>query len=87
MLKQHFVLIGQMEEKEQKNLLKMLLNYVKKEKINLNFYMKSKTPLFKKIETIAKEIYNASEVVADTKVREQLKNFQENGYGEFPICA
>ena len=44
-------------------------------------------PLFKKIETIAKEIYHASEVVADTKVREQLKNFQENGYGELPICV
>ena len=48
--------------------------------------MKNKTPLFKKIETIAKEIYNASEVVADTKIRDQLKNFQDNGYGELPIC-
>ena len=25
--------------------------------------------------------------MADTKVREQLKNFQENGYGELPICV
>ena len=46
----------------------------------------SKTPLFKKIEAIAKEIYHASEVVADTKIREQLRNFEENGYKEFPIC-
>jgi len=51
------------------------------------FLYENKTPLFKKIETIAKEIYHASEVVADTKVREQLKNFQENGYGELPICV
>ena len=42
--------------------------------------------MFKKIETIAKEIYHASEVVADTKIREQLKNFQDNGYWELPIC-
>ena len=51
------------------------------------FLYENKTPLFKKIETIAKEIYHASEVVADTKVRDQLKNFQENGYGELPICV
>ena len=25
--------------------------------------------------------------MADTKVREQLKNFQENGYGKLPICV
>jgi len=51
------------------------------------FLYENSAPLFKKIETIAKEIYHASEVVADTKVREQLKNFQENGYGELPICV
>ena len=42
--------------------------------------------LFKKIETIAKELYRASEVVADTKIREQLKNFEETGYQSLPIC-
>ena len=51
------------------------------------FLYENSAPLFKKIELIAKEIYHASEVVADTKIREQLKNFQENGYGELPICV
>ncbi len=51
------------------------------------FLYESSAPLFKKIETIAKEIYHASEVVADTKIRDQLKNFQDNGYGELPICV
>ena len=50
------------------------------------FLYESKTPLFKKIETIAKEIYRADEVIADTKIREQLKSFEEAGYGDFPIC-
>ena len=36
--------------------------------------------LFKKVEKIALEIYGASEVVADTKVRQQLKDFEEKGY-------
>jgi len=58
-----------------------------KNETNFKFLYKSKTPLFKKIETIAKEIYHASEVVADTKIREQLRNFEKNGYSEFPICV
>ena len=43
-------------------------------------------PLFKKIEKIALEIYHASEVVADTKVRQQLKDFEAKGYGNLPVC-
>ena len=42
--------------------------------------------LFKKIEKIAQEIYHAKEVVADTKVRQQLKDFEEKGYGKLPVC-
>jgi len=42
--------------------------------------------LFKKIEKIAQEIYHASEVIADTKVRKQLKDFEENGFGKLPVC-
>jgi formate--tetrahydrofolate ligase len=50
------------------------------------FLYESKTPLFKKIEKIAKEIYRADEVIADTKIRDQLKSFEDAGYGDFPIC-
>ena len=42
--------------------------------------------MFKKIEKIAQEIYHASEVVADTKIREQLKDIESKGYGNLPIC-
>ena len=41
--------------------------------------------LWQKIEIIAKEIYGASEVVADTKIREQIKKIQE-GFGKLPVC-
>ena len=43
-------------------------------------------PLFKKIEKIAQEIYHASEVIADTKIRKQLRDFEENGFGKLPVC-
>ncbi|MAJ65839.1 MAG: formate--tetrahydrofolate ligase [Candidatus Pelagibacter sp.] len=51
------------------------------------FLYQDKESLWKKIEKIAKEIYGASEVVADTKVRDQLKQMEENGFGEFPVCV
>ena len=42
--------------------------------------------LFTKIETIAKEIYRADEVIADSKIRKQLKEWEEQGYGHLPVC-
>jgi formate--tetrahydrofolate ligase len=43
-------------------------------------------PLFQKIETIAKRIYRADEVLAEQKIRNQLKKWEAEGYGNLPIC-
>ncbi len=43
-------------------------------------------PLFEKIETIAQRIYRADEVLADQKIRDQLRQWEEAGYGNLPIC-
>ena len=43
-------------------------------------------PLMDKIERIAKSIYRADAVLADNKIREQLKQWEEQGYGHLPIC-
>ena len=43
-------------------------------------------PLFNKIETIAKRIYRAEEVLADKKIRDQLRSWEEQGYGNLPVC-
>ncbi|MGB1147821.1 MAG: formate--tetrahydrofolate ligase [Alphaproteobacteria bacterium] len=42
--------------------------------------------LFQKIETVAKRIYRADEVLADKKIRDQLKAWEEAGYGDLPVC-
>ena len=42
--------------------------------------------LLGKIETIAKRIYHADEVLADAKIRAQLKEWEEAGYGHLPVC-
>jgi formate--tetrahydrofolate ligase len=44
------------------------------------------TSLFGKIETIAKRIYRADEVLADQKIRDQLRQWEEQGYGHLPVC-
>jgi len=43
-------------------------------------------PLFQKIETVARSIYHASEVSADKKIRDQLKEWEAQGYGTLPVC-
>ena len=42
--------------------------------------------MWQKAEAIAKKIYGASEVTADTKLRTQLRRLQEQGYGHYPVC-
>ncbi|MEL0437128.1 formate--tetrahydrofolate ligase [Phycobacter sp. K97] len=42
--------------------------------------------LFEKIERIAKGIYRADEVLADKKIRDQLKLWEDQGYGHLPVC-
>jgi formate--tetrahydrofolate ligase len=44
-------------------------------------------PLFQKLETIAKRIYHADEVIADKSIRDQLKAWEAAGYGHLPICV
>jgi len=70
-----------------KDLAKNVVDTCDKNQNKFKFLYEDKTPLFKKIETIAKEIYHASEVVADTKIRDQLKDFEAKGYGNLPICV
>ena len=43
-------------------------------------------PLFQKIETVAKRIYRADEVLADQKIRDQLRLWESQGYGNLPVC-
>jgi formate--tetrahydrofolate ligase len=43
--------------------------------------------LWEKIGAVAKLVYRAAEVTADTKVRAQIKKLQEDGYGHYPVCV
>tara|TARA_B100001964_G_scaffold170416_1_gene187487 strand:- start:2007 stop:3692 length:1686 start_codon:yes stop_codon:yes gene_type:complete len=69
-----------------KELASHVVELIEKEKSDFKYLYKDNLPLFKKVEKIAKEIYHASEVVADTKIRDQLRSFEKSGYGNLPVC-
>jgi formate--tetrahydrofolate ligase len=49
-------------------------------------YEESET-LWQKMKAIATKIYHAADITADTKVRAQIKNLQDSGYGHYPVCV
>ena len=53
---------------------------------DMRFVYEDSDTLWQKAEAIAKKIYGASEVTADTKVRAQLRRLQDQGYGHYPVC-
>jgi formate--tetrahydrofolate ligase len=42
--------------------------------------------LFDKINVIAREIYRADEAIADKRERDQLRQWEADGYGDLPVC-
>jgi formate--tetrahydrofolate ligase len=65
---------------------KTVVKVIDEGKSKLKFLYPDETPLFEKIETIAREIYRAKNVTADKSVKDQLKSWEEMGYGKLPIC-
>jgi formate--tetrahydrofolate ligase len=47
---------------------------------------KDDLPLWDKARRIARTIYGADDIIADKKVRQQFAQFEEEGYGSYPIC-
>ncbi|WP_333839085.1 formate--tetrahydrofolate ligase [Pelomicrobium sp.] len=54
---------------------------------NFKFVYPDTATLWEKIQTVARNIYGAADVTADSKVRAQIKKLQEDGYGHYPICV
>src|SRR4026207_1786188 len=55
-------------------------------KANLKFLYNDEAPLFEKVRTIAKELYRADDATADKSVKDQLKTWEEMGFGKLPVC-
>ncbi|HKA77972.1 MAG TPA: formate--tetrahydrofolate ligase [Pseudolabrys sp.] len=66
---------------------KAVVKVTDESKGKLKFLYPDEMPLFEKVETIAREIYRAKTVTADKAVKDQLKIWEEMGYGKLPICV
>jgi formate--tetrahydrofolate ligase len=42
--------------------------------------------LWDKARTIARSIYGAEDIIADKRVRQQIAQFEEDGFGHLPVC-
>ena len=51
------------------------------------FVYDDQLPLWDKMKTIATKIYGAADITADSKVRAQIKQLQDGGYGHYPVCV
>ena len=43
-------------------------------------------PLWEKVKRVATHIYEAEDIIADKKVRQQFARFEAEGYGKYPVC-
>ena len=53
---------------------------------NFKFMYEDEASLEEKIRSVAKKIYRADDIVIDKSVSDQLKGFEDSGYGHLPIC-
>lgn len=53
---------------------------------NFEFLYPLDLPIKTKIETIAREIYSAGKVIYEPQAEKQIKTYEDNGFGNLPIC-
>jgi len=68
------------------NVAHAVVKVVEGGKSKLKLLYPDEMPLLEKIRTIAKEIYRAKDISTDKPVRDQLKSFEDMGYGKLPVC-
>lgn len=68
------------------NLAQAVVDMVDKQASQFRPLYEDEMPLWDKVRTIARNIYGAEDIIADKKVRQQFADFEEAGYGNYPIC-
>lgn len=68
------------------SLAKEVLKLVEKNRDDFEFIYDLSLSIKDKIKVIAKKIYRADDVVFDSKVSKTIKQLEELGYGDLPIC-
>jgi formate--tetrahydrofolate ligase len=68
------------------DLAKKVVEIIDKQPSEFRHLYPDSMPLWDKIQTIAQNLYGAQGAIGDKKVRNQLKEFEENGFGDLPVC-
>jgi formate--tetrahydrofolate ligase len=68
-------------------LAEVVVETIEKTPGKATFVYDESLPLWDKMKAIATKIYGAADISADSKVRGQIKQLQESGYGHYPVCV
>ena len=68
------------------DLAEQVIDLVNNHKSQFRPLYKDEVTLWDKTRRIARSIYGAEDIIADKKIRDQFAQFQEDGYGHYPIC-
>ena len=68
------------------DLARTAVNIIDSTQTNFKFVYQENDSLWKKITKVATKIYGASEVVADTKIRSKIQQYEDQGFGHYPVC-
>jgi formate--tetrahydrofolate ligase len=63
-----------------------LLKALAEDKHDFHFTYPSEMPLLEKIETVAKNIYGASAVAMEGKIRRKIRRMEKAGFAKLPVC-
>jgi formate--tetrahydrofolate ligase len=65
---------------------KAVVKIIDENKGKLKLLYADELPLFEKIRTIVKELYRGDDATADKSVKDQLKAWEDMGFGKLPVC-
>jgi formate--tetrahydrofolate ligase len=65
---------------------KAVLNAVESQTSRFKTLYPDEMPLWKKAQTIVRELYGGEDIIGDQKVRDRFKELQDQGYGHLPVC-
>ncbi|MGH8583594.1 MAG: formate--tetrahydrofolate ligase [Gammaproteobacteria bacterium] len=69
------------------DLARTVVDVVGKAPNHFRYLYEDADPLWDKMKAIATKVYGAADISADAKVRGQIRNLQEGGYGHYPVCV
>lgn len=69
------------------DLANAVVNMVETTPSNFKFVYEETDSLWNKMSAIATKLYGAREIIADSRIRAQIKKLEDDGYGSYPICV